>query len=351
MPQSISILYKTGNDYTKNLACYSCCQFLHTVKTHFSGLVPMKYFLSHKDITKTYIKWLEFLKKNFEVELKYELIPEFPVKGWLTFADMEEIYKWLKEDYHIGGLSIEKHRGVLARVNATYFQYNRKVFYMANYNSSWLNSYVRGDNNKQARYDPRIKEYLIPMMNIKMPKVEEEALNSLKYFDWFLIRFFAEYQPLAHFLIDNEEELNILREEYELEWYNILFALGGMNKLGGTIGLYISSPVTREGVKEALYTSLEKRVESNIRRSKEQGRIPNEKQIRKNAPFDRDICIDSSIIDHFNGMIPKQKAIIDSKLSYIDDWYDDNVHGKFSEKENKTMMSKVNFYIKTICTQ
>jgi len=219
MPITDSILYKSHRD---NSSVFNCCEELNDDEISYNGIVPMKYFLNHRDITNQYIKWLEILKNKLNIELEYELF-ERDVYGWATFDDFKSIVDPILDNYHTDPnirttyRNLSTHQGVHVRAKQTQFGEEEGVLYMGTY-LGWLLFLINRDDGDELYQKENLKRYTIPFMDVRFPHDE----SMMVYFRWFFVRLYAEEQVVCNFLIDNEDEIDELVHKYKSSWYNAL---------------------------------------------------------------------------------------------------------------------------------
>jgi len=348
MSLTVSLLYKKDSDPIQGIEVWHCCEALHTTEYNYNGLVPMKYFLNHRDITERYIKWLEFLRDDLEIELEWELISKYPVSGWLTYQHYVDTYKELKSIRDIGIFKDAPYSGVRERSCHTSFsKATNDSLRMAVYHSQLLNYTF---NPKTRRSEPLSGKYFtkyeVPMMNVKMPVISDKTVNSLKYLNWYLVRFFAVYPHLAQFIIDNREELETIQKKHNLTWYNILFGLGSILSLNDIFYVNTPEPISLECIKRALQDWLEEYYD-NVQHDyyddeEEEDEDYNEREV--GSPVDS---------MYFSDALPSYFKYKDTntKLDFLYNWVRDTTTGRLIKKDNVLIMETLHKYFKELCTQ
>jgi len=256
MPRTKSILFENDGPELKDLSRYDCCQFLHHTTKNWGALVPLKYAFNHKDITKKYIEWLDFLNDKFQIKTSYSIV-EKEVAGLLTYNEFLKFSKEHQGKYSLVSRYMDKHAGVNAR-RASYQPYihNEKI-YMNVYGGD-PNGILRiTGNGTHFVNNKKLPVKLVPFMDVRMPIVHEKEYNNLKYLYWYIIRFFSEYPQFAFFMMDRQNELEKLIKKKSMHWYNILIGITDIYGLNTFAYDIRTINVNLDVIKEALNTYIE----------------------------------------------------------------------------------------------
>jgi len=342
MPVIDSILYERGSG-KETANSHGCCEFLHSEQEHYNALVPMKYFLNYKESTNVFVEWLKFLKNELEIDLKWELIENYKVRGCLTYSDYLKMLEWATEDY-ITVKSIKKsvkHIGVRSRSSSTLTMTSPLTMFVYGSGLAVQARAIKGVWNLLFK-DSRIKSYEIPMMDIQMPIVTDPALNSMKFWNWALIRFYACYQQLCNFILDEKETLNKLRKQYNLEWYNMLFIMSSIFRLESTFSYCIKKPIRLKDIEDTLREAYNKQ---------DQGY--NEDDFDEDGYDEDGIHIDEYEVSdsiYFDNILNRHETKFPPGFKSVgySTWVTDTVHGRFTKENSTEAMSLITNFIKGI---
>ena len=189
-----------------------------------------------------------------------------------------------------------------------------------------------------------------------MPIITDETINSMKYFNWYMIRYFASFPQLAQFIVDNREELGNLKEKYNLTWYNIVFGLGSILLLGEIFCVDTKQPISLESIHNALREHLERYYEENSKYENEEydeeyNEDDEEWEEEYESNIERGPHVDSMYFDDAFLVYFKKPKLEPSTLRSMYEWTTDTINGRFIKKDSIIIMKSLHQYFKLLCTQ
>jgi hypothetical protein len=197
------------------------------------------------------------------------------------------------------------------------------------YGGDYLSRPNKNNYNLYFNVDSRLITREIPFAHVRMEEELDDMHRSIRYLNWFIVRYYVEQQTLANFILNEEEYLQDLINKYDIGWYNIIHALSTMYNLSN-IGRFVKDKVTKDTYLRA-FEEFSEVAAANHRAS-------------YFIASNHEIALNKSI-ERYCEKVNKSVGSV-----YISESIEDTPSGILTEKETLDAKRRIEKYLKVVCT-